>query len=267
MKRFRRIINDLKSGKNAEVYITLGICIFIMLLDLLNIIEQEMITAAILLVLGLLAFSNLNSRHDFGQLSEALKKLEIGGCAKDFFKKRRELPELIEKATCIDLSILAGTSFLTESEFWERKLKEGANIRVILANPCDDEHICTLTAKGDLMTEGKANELQRDILRVANRLISLEKKNYPGKMELKFHTIVPSFGIFAINPHTSKGIIKIELYPYHTSIYSRPHFFLKYDQDGEWYEMFRDQFEIQWKIATDFDSIKNSLKKQCAEIN
>ena len=47
------------------------------------------------------------------------------------------------------------------------------------------------------------------------------------------------------------------MYPYRTSIVSRPHFFLKRDRDGEWYEIFREQFEEQWDIAVSFDSIND----------
>jgi hypothetical protein len=250
-------LNDLKSGKNAEVYVNLAVATIVLVLDFFGIIEQKWVTGAILLVLALLSFGNLNARHDFIQLNETLSKLKSSSSASRFLKKRSQvgtIPELIEKAKSINLSMLAGHFVVLDFDPWEKKIQEGAKIRLLFANPYDDEHICTLTSRGDPITEGRADDLQMDIVRAIRKLLVMKQK-YPGCLEFRFQNFVPPFGIFAINPESPEGIIKVEIYPYRTSIYTRPHFFLKRSQDSEWYEMFRNQFEEQWQNAADIDAI------------
>jgi hypothetical protein len=157
--------------------------------------------------------------------------------------------------------MLAGHFLVENPGPLEERIASGAKVRLLLANPCDDEHMCTLVSRCDPMTEGYTDDLQRDIKRAVRKLVGLQqsvKKNgYPGSLEFKFQGIVPPFGMFGIDPDSPKGIIKVEMYPYLTPIPIRPHFFLKRDRDGEWYDIFRSQFEEQWEIAVSFDSIKN----------
>jgi len=258
VKKPRLWLNDLKSGKNAEVYITLAVATIVIVFDLLGVIDQKFVAAAILLLLALLAFSNLNTRHDLNLLNEAVSTLKNNENELRFLKKRKQvgtIDKLIAKARYIDLSMMAGHFVLLDFEPWEQKLQEGATIRLLFANPSDDEHICTLTSRSDPMTEGHVDDLQRDIIRAVRKLVSIQKKNYPGRLEIRFQHIVPAFGIFAVDPDSPDGVIKIEMYPYRVPIATRPHFFLKRNRDGEWYEMFHNQFEEQWKKAVEIDSV------------
>lgn len=263
--------NDLKRGKNLEVFISLIIAIIVMILGLFDFVEQKLLTAVILMVLALLAVNNLNIRYDLSQLDETLVrfnnnllKFEVEGSAVGFLKERNEvgkISELIAGVHCIELSALAGNFVVVDFDMWEKKLKSGIKVKLLLANPCDDEFICTLTSRCDPMTEGFTEDLQRDINRTVRKLVIVQRKikenGYPGTLEFKFHSIVPTFGIFGIDPDSPNGVIKVEMYPYRTPISERPHFFLKKNRDGKWYNLFREEFEKQWEIAVGFDSIKD----------
>lgn len=286
MNKIQAWRQDLKSGKNAEVYILLISATFFIILGILGIVNLTIVTAGILWALALLAFSMLNTRHDMGRLSETLLRLEnsvldsdkrvsqkvsaalsnvaCSGAAMIFFKNRKEvgeIPELVEGANVINLSMVGGI-FITHSfSAWENKLKnKDTRIRFLLANPCDDEHICTLISRFDPVTNGDADWLRHDLTKVVQVLRSVQNKGYPGLLELKFYKIVPSFGIFAINPDNAEGIIKVEMFPYLTPIEKRPHFVLRKDRDGEWYDLFRQQFEEQWKDSLKYEEIESCFK-------
>jgi len=57
------IWRDLKSGRNIDIYITLGLALFISVLDVFGVVEIEIVLTAILATLALLANNMLNDRH------------------------------------------------------------------------------------------------------------------------------------------------------------------------------------------------------------
>jgi hypothetical protein len=167
-----------------------------------------------------------------------------------------KIDELIEGARKVDLSMLGGVTIKKDFNSWEKILKnEHAKIRFLLANPSDDEHICSLIARFDSVVVGNRDKLRAD-LRDVTRFLRFVQKEYPGKLEFKFYNIVPPFGIFAVDPDEDWGKLKVEIYTYRAELGERPNFILKKETDDKWYKLFREQFEKQWDDALDYNQIK-----------
>lgn len=63
MRYFKLILQDIRSGRNIDIYATIFVVILVALVDILNISSQEFISSAILLVLALVSSSLLQDRR------------------------------------------------------------------------------------------------------------------------------------------------------------------------------------------------------------
>lgn len=71
-------------------------------------------------------------------------------------------------------------------------------------------------------------------------------------IQVRMLPLPPPFSLLLIDPGKDHGEVQVEFYTYQPSASSRPHFILKKPQHTEWYDYFRNEFELAWQQAGDF---------------
>lgn len=253
MKYLRDIVQDIRHGENVDVHLTIIVAIIIVVLDIGGIVNSDVITSAILLVLGLLAFSNLSIRKTLEPLGIAVQNIQNSVSAKSILKSRNEYPPfqvLIEKARTV---CFVGTSSINIASQWgaylyqEKIVKQKANVQFLLLDP--DSPDATLSAKA---VQSQPEDVRADIVRALSILntMATNQASDGGKLEIKLSKYAPKFAMTLIDPFESNGKIYIEFIGYGTSpIHKRPHIELNRIEDGEWYEYFLFQYQQIWNDA------------------
>jgi hypothetical protein len=145
---------------------------------------------------------------------------------------------------------------VAESPKIERLLLRRVRVKIIVVDP--DSAAPDMLAKIDPRFH-TANAFRESMVTVKSGLRELKRK-YPEHFEYKMLPILPALGFFIIDPHSEKGIVKIELYTAKEwkPIHSRPHLVIK-RKERLWRNYFLDQWENYWNIAKE-DSPNNTFQ-------
>jgi hypothetical protein len=253
-----KVFQDIREGKNLEVYLTLVVALALLILDIFEIISTEALAAGTLATLALLAYSTLGSRErmqrltDVSEATQALFEQVIGGRPKagDFFwKQKHSLERGIAQARFIGgVGISLSRTVRDYLAEFENRLEAGASIRLIVIDPASSApRQARLRSKG-----GVEDDFFVDLIRTtaARLCILAELGDLPGTLELGLLPYVPSFGLFLIDPDEPHGRIIVEIYQ-HKSLAFNPTFELDAQQDAQWYRFFREQFDLLWESCGD----------------
>lgn len=112
MKFLNEFLKDVRNGENIDVYFTLLVCIVVVALDVFGIVEFTVVTAAILLTLGLLSFGTLATRKTLEGLNNSLQKL--GGTGIEVLEMKTEFPQQIAQRTRVARKFILDTNLNEE---------------------------------------------------------------------------------------------------------------------------------------------------------
>jgi hypothetical protein len=248
MRYMREIIQDIRHGENIDIYITIIVALAIVILDLLGIAKPDVIISAVLLVLGLLAFSTLATRKTLESLGGAIQGIKKPVSAKSILKSRDEYPPfqvMLEKAHTI---CFVGTSSINIISQWgaflyqEKIVKQGATVHFLVLDL--DSPDTTLSVQTE--------DVRADIVRALSILktMSTSQVSGGGKLDVKLSKYAPKFSMILIDPFEKTGKIYVEFIGYGLSpIHRRPHFEVNKTEDGDWYEYFLYQYQQIWDDA------------------
>jgi hypothetical protein len=253
-----KVFQDIREGKNLEVYLTLVVALALLILDIFEIISTEALAAGTLATLALLAYSTLGSRErmqrltDVSEATQALFEQVIGGRPKadDFFwKQKHSLERDIAQARFIGgVGVSLSRTVRDCLAEFENCLEAGASIRLMVIDPASSApRQARLRSKS-----GVEDSFFVDLVRttVARLCILAELGDLPGTLELGLLPYVPSFGLFLIDPDEPHGRIIVEVYQ-HKSLAFNPTFELDAQRDAQWYRFFREQFDLLWESCGD----------------
>jgi len=129
--------------------------------------------------------------------------------------------------------------------FIKKKAKSGCKFRIIITDP------------GFYTESGASNSWQKGLRRkqdaehaIRTLLPVIETTE---NIHLRFIDLLPSFSLLIIDPNSSHGKVQVELYLCEGAASDRPHFILTQSNDKYWYDFFRNQFDLLWENARDFD--------------
>lgn len=251
---------------NFTVLLTIGFAAYVIYrqeIARIALTTDELLTA-ILAVLGLLATSEIVERYrrlNSIQTSNRRILSLLEGRFTDrpsalaFFRKLPNLDSHIMAANQIDLCGVSLTATINKqfSNLRER-LKEGANIRVLVADPNSLALKMSATRSGSPEdTEYFRKRLEatfNDLEYVFKNLLEYQQDSTlkRGSLSVRLMTFSPSFGILSFDANRANGIVFVELYP-HYRYGTQPTFDLTFQRDGEWYKHFVEQFEQIWTDA------------------
>ncbi len=244
-------------GRNLELYLTAGLALAISVLGLLNVVRTDLVAAATLGTLALVALSALKSRHQVADLQSDVDRLAglVGALydGADGVPSADLLLTASSSGTGLDISgatdlrlvgVTLNRTIRNLAAEMQRRLGEGAHIRIALIDPDsqapeeaarrstipDDSHIFRhrLTSAIDLLRE---------------LAVTPEAK---GRLEVRLLRFVPAFGLAMVDPDTNTGIIQVDLYS-HRFLGPDPVLLLGINKDPRWYRHFAQEFERIWE--------------------
>jgi hypothetical protein len=131
----------------------------------------------------------------------------------------------------------------------EYGIERGLRIRVLLMKPSSPAvNMAEFRSKGS-----NANELNLTLSSNLSRLLSLSKKDVPGKLEIRYANYLPPHTIICCDPHLPDGHMFVRLSSFRVANRSRPTFELTNVNDKYWFNFFVEQFEAVWRDAEPID--------------
>jgi len=256
IERLKRIAREIGHGENIDLYVTILLAVIVAFLGVIGIVRFEILSAAILATLGLLAGSLLTVRRSADGLAQRLaaidrnlgtRQLSVG----DLFKTRTQLPSFEEPLGEAQQSIdICGMSLLgvatSHRSMLLDKAKRGCRIRLLLLNPANDhlmEMMAPFTASLSAVSHTQAistslNCLTSDPALYLSKLVEIRLYDYPL-----------AHGLVIIDGDTLDGKVRVELYMHNCLPADAPGFYILKRDDPRWFAMFAAEFEQYWASA------------------
>ncbi|MCA9397852.1 hypothetical protein KC573_03405, partial [candidate division WWE3 bacterium] len=237
MRTFQRVWEDIRSGENIDMYVTVLVTIGLIILNLIGVVPQVYIAQVTLAVLALLAITSIGNRHRIEQL---LQKQST-----DTFYMTQYPPTYITDFENAEELWLIGVSMhrtvKTNYPMIERKLKQGHTVKVLLVHP-EGAGIEMAVTRNYARREiaPKSN----DIKYVLQLLCDLRNIT-PSNLEIRTIQYSLSYGVTAVNPDTASGILYLEHYCFRVAGDSLPRFLLR-SRDGQWYDFYKKEINAMW---------------------
>jgi hypothetical protein len=264
LARFRA---DLAAGRNLDLYATFVIALTIGLLGAFNIVDTEIVAAATLTTLAIVAVGALGTRRQVGSMESATRELglqlrQFGGVmsADEFLSPSTSgLDVDLRGARDIRLvGVSLSRTIRNNIDELEQRLARGADVRIALIEP-GSEAVLEAARRS---TIPDAPEIFENRLRPTVDLLRqlAASPNTTGRLEVRFLTFVPVFGLTMVDPDEPDGLIHVDIYA-HRSAGPEPVLRLNSRRDPRWYHHFRQEFERIWShghVASWLDGVASS---------
>lgn len=215
-------------------------------LSLLRAIQLTLAEQIVIALLALLAVDALTERLSvLESLQTKLSNLSAAQALKGRAIIRKPI-EYAEGANEIRILVIDGASVIIPyAGFYERKLKEGCNIWILLLNP----ESSSVGMWDKLVNRTDSRAFVEQSLNEVERLTQLKTK---GTCEVRLLDMFLPFSLFIVDGAKESGSMTVEYHAYHVSIDERPHVDLSALNDPYWFDYYRRQFEEAWSTSTDW---------------
>jgi hypothetical protein len=238
----RRVWREIRGGENIDLYITLLAAVVLTILSTFG-IGLDSIAALTLAILALIAFSLLRSRHKLDAIARGLP-LADPGPVEEF------PPEFILDLTRGREIWLTGfhphTTLVKYHSLLEEKLKNGDNLRVLVADP--DGAVCEMAAMR-FPGNAEADLVRTRVISTLSSLCEL-RRVAPGNLEIRTIDYLLEYGAFLIDPNTEHGVAYVRRYTFKAPAgIMRPKLVYR-QQGGKWYNLICAEILAQWNSGT-----------------
>jgi hypothetical protein len=251
MKIIKDVWNDIRSGKNLDVFATFIISIIISVFGIIGIASQNIIASAILATLALVSFNILLSRRDNAEIRESIiqNSITTRGLAKRFFTREFDRSLLRKNLSTSRKAFFWGLTFATSLPLNQYTIEQGLEsrleVRFLLLKRNGHAVEMTEFQNGDK----NATQINLDLTYSAQILKILSDKKSSGKIEVREVDYLPPYTIIATDYHLPTGKMYVRLMSFRTPNETRPTFELDALKDNDWYKFFCQQFELVWDTA------------------
>lgn len=245
MNPLQRLRADVVEGKNLEIYLTVFVALAIAVLGVFSIVRTEVVAAATLATLALVAVTALGPKRQVARLElkvADLSRLVEAKLAGDAFltSVKHGLDERISRADDIRIvGVTLSRTVRSHVETLSADLARGASVRVLIIDPASS-----------VPAEAARRSTVPDYAEVFEHRVKsaiLVLGALPG-VELRFLPFLPAFGLVLLDPDVDVGVIHVELGT-HRSAGRDPVFTLTPQRDRFWYEHFKAEFERMWEVG------------------
>lgn len=246
MAFLKRAWQEIKSGENIDLYLTVVFAAGIAILNLLEVAPQSVLGPITLAILALLALTALGNRHRVEDLPNKFVHFKNDLFVEEF---PTEINSWIESAS--ELWLIGASlsrTIKTNYSVLERKLQKGHMLRVLVIHP---EGPGLKIASERSYLRRSAEKEGNDIIVTLEYLCDL-KEISPDNIQVRTIRYPLHYGAFAIEPSSVEGRICIENYPYRISGESLPKFVLT-PQNGKWYRQFKQELEHLWANSEEWN--------------
>lgn len=221
MNLFHRSWNDIRRGENIDLYLTIILALSLVALNLLGFAAEKLLAPITLAVLGLLAVTMLGNRYRLEELLEKDNKIKSSFFLEEFPASLTGDLDTASELWLVGVSLIR--TIKSNYQRLERKLKQGAKIKVLLVHP---------EGPGVEMAASR-NYAQRDSKQKISEIkTSLEylvilQRIAPDNLQIRTIQNPLNYGVVAINPGSAAGLLYVENYCFRVSSESLPRFVLR----------------------------------------
>jgi hypothetical protein len=248
MKKYLlRIWDEIKSGQNIDVYLTIIICFALLVFDIFGIASQNVVSSGILATLLLITLNSLNTRQVNNELQQALKEINVSKTSMSFFHEWDDVNFSQKMAVAKDISVMAVSPYEFvnyNSERLRALARQGAILRFAMINP--DGEAIKMTS---LIFHGAAKQTQYITTQVRMTLQKIQEialESNQNNVQVKLIDNIPPSVMTMINSQGNDGTIFVTLNGIDCPTSSRPSFSLLKSSDGKWFEFYENGFENLW---------------------
>jgi hypothetical protein len=249
LARFR---TDLAAGRNLDLYATFLIALTIGLLGAFNLVETELVAAATLATLAFVVVGSLGTRRQVAAMEAATRDLglqlrQFGGVmSADEFLSPSTSGLDVDLRGAMDIRLVGvslSRTIRNNIDDLEQRLAKGAHIRIALIEP-GSEAVLEAARRS---TIPDAPEIFENRIRPTVDLLRqlAASPHASGRLEVRFLTFVPVFGLTMVDPDEPDGFIHVDIYA-HRSAGPEPVLRLTARRDPRWYHHFRQEFDRIW---------------------
>jgi hypothetical protein len=241
----RRIWDDIRSGENIDLYITVIVAIGLAILNVIGVAPQTYLAPITLAVLGLLAITSLGNRYRIEELLQKQVQSTDTFYVEEYPSSYKNDFETAEELWLIGVSLRR--TFQANYPKIEQKLRQGHIIKVLLVHPEGaglEMAVSRNYARREV--EPKSNEIRFNL-----QLLCDLRKSFPDKIEVRTIQYPLAYGVTAANPDTASGTLYLEHYCFRTASDSLPRFVLR-AKDGRWYDFFKSEIRALWNAGTEW---------------
>jgi hypothetical protein len=260
MRKIKILLNVIY--QNLDLYVTVTLAVIIAILGLIGIVNQTVISSAILAILSLVSYSLIKSRHQDEDIK--LKLLEINSrdkLSEIFFSQEFNPYDLRDSVAQAKEVIFLGLTFTQTvqalSSPFEQVLSQKHKIRFLLIEGKSSATKMAAFRNNLRRTQEKADKLVEDtLIRLAEVSSSIpdSRKN----LEVRVIDYLPSWTLISINPYEADGYMWLRLTTFRIPNDKRPGFELRRELYTKWFPFFLEQFEAMWQEAKVIDLDKFS---------
>jgi hypothetical protein len=247
-----RLWADLETGRNLDLYVTFAIAFSIGLLGVFNVVNGEIIAAATLATLALVAIGSLGTRRQVAaqeaataELTELLRRPGHDVSADQFLSPSTSGLD-VELRGAVDVRLVGvslSRTIRNHVDELDRLLARGAHIRIALVEPGSAAvHEAARRSTIPQNPEIFENRL-RPTVDLLRQLAATPRSQ--GQLEVRFLRFVPVFGLTLVDPDEEDGRIHVDIYA-HRSAGPEPVLRLSPHRDPRWYRHFRQEFDRIW---------------------
>lgn len=257
-ERLKLILRELKRGENLDLYLIILLAIVVGILGLAGIVRFEIISAAILATLGLLASSLLANRRSTDRLTDRVTTLDTKMSQRhpsldDLFITRGKLPtfqQQLEDAQSIDIcgmSLLAVAA--TYRGYLLDRVKRGCTLRLMLLDP-DNEQLMQMVEPfipdHDVHKHTTAISLALEYL---NRDPALFNSDL---VQIRLYDKPLAHALLMVNRNRPDARLRVEMYMRMSEPADSPGFYIHKQDEPRWFDIFATEFEEHWANATPY---------------
>ncbi|NLV25005.1 MAG: hypothetical protein GXY54_09525 [Deltaproteobacteria bacterium] len=247
MKFLRHIWQDLKSGENIDVYVTLLLAIGLSVASKTG-VGGDMVPSLTLAILAMVVIILFGTRRRIDELAGRLSE------GRAFLVPRRpDLEERLRNARTVSINgiTLAGTSAQLLAVLKDC-FTRGGRVRLLLMDP--DHHALEI-AGFRFYKHQDQEKLRREVRHALDNFETLLPcRRTPEDCQIGLLPTLPPYGIWLIDADTPKAEIWVEVYSFKDV--TQPTFHLLPNRDEVWFEFFRQQFERMWESRIPWDPTK-----------
>lgn len=245
MRVMRRIWDDIRSGENIDLYITVIVAIGLAILNIVGVAPQTYLAPITLAVLGLLAITSLGNRYRIEELLQKQIQSTDTFYAEEYPSSYKSDFETAEELWLVGVSLRRTVQ--ANYPKIEQKLRQGHIIKVLLVHPEGaglEMAVSRNYARREV--EPKSNEIRFNL-----QLLCDLRKSFPDKIEVRTIQYPLAYGVTAANPDTASGTLYLEHYCFRTASDSLPRFVLR-AKDGRWYDFFKSEIRALWNAGIEW---------------
>ena len=242
MKRFNLVLQDLKSGQNIDLYVTVIAAIVLATLNILNVVPASSLIALNLTVLALISFTILGNRHKLDEIEHKLsgvtgQTIFLDEYPSDFVSNLDDAKELWMTGTH------HSSAMTTYYHLFETKIKKGGHIKALLVDPNGAAY-----KMASMRFPGKVSpEQERTRILSSLETLSELKKIAPERVEIRVIDFLVEYNSYTLDPGKPQSIIYLERYTFKTSGGSRRPKFVYRRRDGRWFEHLNTEINELWQ--------------------